>query len=73
MKCDAEGNVWVTGPGGIWVYAPDGRRIGNISVPEGVANFHWGNADWRTLFITATTSLYALDVKVGPRLEPFMR
>jgi len=73
MKCDAQGNVWVTGPGGIWVYAPDGRHIGNISVPEGVANFHWGTADWRTLFITATTSLYALDVKVGPHLEPFMR
>jgi gluconolactonase len=73
MKCDALGNVWVTGPGGIWVYAPDGRLLGKIAVPEGVANFHWGAKDWRTLFITATTSLYSLDVKIGPRIESFMR
>jgi gluconolactonase len=73
MKCDAEGNIWCTAPGGIWVFAPDGRHIGSVSVPELVANLHWGGEDWRTLFICATTSLYAVDVKVGPRNEPFMR
>ena len=36
-------------------------------------NLHWGGPDWRTLFVTASTSLYAVDVKVGPRNEPFMR
>jgi gluconolactonase len=72
MKCDARGNIWVTAPGGIWIYAPDGAPIGKISVPEVVANLHWGGPDWRTLFITASTSLYAIDVKVGPHREIFM-
>lgn len=73
MKCDAEGNVWVAAPGGIWVYDPKGTLIGKVDIPELVANLHWGGADWRTLFVTATTSLYAVDTRVGPRPEPFMR
>ena len=73
MKCDAEGNVWCTAPGGIWVYAPDGRHIGKVSIPELPANLHWGGEDWRTLYVCATTSVYAVDVRVGPRNEPFMR
>jgi gluconolactonase len=72
MKCDAQGNIWVTAPGGLWVYAPDGTLIGKVAVPEVVANLHWGGLDWRTLFITASTSLYAIDVKVGPHKEAFM-
>jgi gluconolactonase len=73
MKCDAQGNIWVTAPGGLWVYAPDGRHIGKVAVPELCANLHWGGPDWRTLYICATTSIYAIDVKVGPRTEQFMR
>jgi len=73
MKCDFHGNVWVTAPGGLWVYQPDGALLGRIAIPELAANFHWGGADWRTLFVCASTSLYALDVRVGPRNEPFMR
>ncbi len=73
MKCDAEGNVWCTAPGGLWVYAPDGRHIGKVSIPELPANFHWGGADWRTLYVCASTSVYAIPVRVGPRPEPFMR
>jgi gluconolactonase len=73
MKCDAEGNVWVTAPGGLWVYAPAGRLIGKVAVPELAGNLHWGGADWRTLYVCATTSVYAVEVKVGPRNEPFMR
>jgi gluconolactonase len=73
MKCDALGNVWCCAPGGLWVYAPDGRRLGEVSIPELPANFHWGGEDWRTLYVCATTSVYAIPVKVGPRPEPFMR
>ncbi|MFN3260631.1 MAG: isochorismatase family protein [Pikeienuella sp.] len=73
MKCDAEGNIWVTGPGGLWVFAPDGRHIGKVSIPEHPANLHWGGEEWRTLFVAASTSVYAVDVKIGPRNEPFMR
>jgi gluconolactonase len=72
MKCDALGNIWCTGPDGLWVFAPDGRLLGKVAVPEMVANMHWGEADWRTLFITASTSLYALETKVGPHKESFM-
>jgi gluconolactonase len=73
MKCDSTGNVWVTAPGGIWVYSRSGALLGKISVPEQVANLHWGKSDWRTLFICATHSLYALRTKIGPRIEPFMQ
>jgi gluconolactonase len=73
MKCDSSGNVWVTAPGGVWVYAPNGDLLGKVRVPELASNLHWGGADFRTLFITATHSVYAVTTKVGPRLEPFMR
>ena len=73
MKCDAEGNVWCCAPGGLWVFAPDGRHIGKVSIPELPANLHWGGVDWRTLYVCASTSVYALPVRVGPRPEPFMR
>jgi gluconolactonase len=72
MKCDEAGNVWVTAPGGLWVYAPDGRIIGKVRTPERVGNLHWGGPDWRTLFLAASSSLYALETKTGPRKEPFM-
>jgi gluconolactonase len=73
MKCDAEGNVWVCGPGGVWVYTIKGELIGKLRVPELVGNLTWGGPDWRTLFLTATHSLYAVETKVGPRLEPYMK
>ncbi len=73
MKCDANGNIWVTAPGGVWVYNPAGTLIGTVEVPEQVANLHWGGEDWRTLFMCASTSLYAVTTRVGPRDEPFMR
>ncbi len=73
MKCDASGNVWVTAPGGLWVYAPTGKLIGKVAIPELAANLHWGGDDWRTLYVCASTSVYAIPVKVGPRNEPFMR
>ena len=73
MKCDAEGNVWCCAPGGLWVYAPDGRHIGKVSIPELPANLAWGGPDWRTLYVCATTSVYAIPVRVGPRVEPYMR
>ncbi len=73
MKCDAQGNVWVTGPGGIRVYAPDGDLLGTVRIPELAANLAWGGPDFRTLYVTATHSVYAVETKVGPRNEPYMR
>jgi gluconolactonase len=78
MKCDERGNIWVTAPGGVWIYAPYGELIGKIRVPELVSNLAWGNSlsggtDWRTLYMTATHSVYAVETRVGPRVEPYMR
>ena len=73
MKCDSAGNIWVTAPGGVWVYNRSGALVGKVRVPELVANLHWGKSDWRTLFMCATHSLYAVRTKVGPRTEPYMR
>jgi gluconolactonase len=72
MKCDERGNVWVTAPGGLWVYAPSGDLIGKLRAPEQVANLAWGGPDFHTLFLTASQSLYRVETKVGPRREPFM-
>ena len=73
MKCDAEGNVWVTAPGGVWVYSPTGSLLGKVRVPELVSNLAWGGEDFHTLFMTATHSVYTVKTKVGPRTEPYMR
>lgn len=67
MKIDSEGNVYCTGPGGIHVYAPDATCLGVIQVPEVTANFTWGDDDLKTLYITASTSLYRTRVIVPGR------
>ena len=60
MKVDQQGNVYCTGPGGIWIMEPSGKCLGKILMPEQPANFGWGDADWRTLYITARGSIYRL-------------
>jgi gluconolactonase len=64
MKVDVEGRVWCTGPGGTWVFAPDGTRIGIIKTPEVPANLAFGGPDMKTVFLTAHTSVYTLRSKV---------
>jgi gluconolactonase len=63
MKVDQEGNVYVTGPGGIWIWDSGGHHLGTILLPEQPANLTWGDADLGTLYITATTSVYKLRTK----------
>ncbi len=65
MKADVHGNVYLTGPDGIWVFAPDGTHLGIILVPERSANLAWGGDDWNSLFITASTSVYRVECKVA--------
>jgi gluconolactonase len=60
MKVDVKGNLFVTGPQGIWVWDPDGNRLGTVVVPETPANLTWGDNDYQTLYITAATSVYKL-------------
>ena len=64
MKIDIEGNVYCTGPGGVWVIAPSGVVLGRILPPEVPANVAWGDADWQTLYITARTSVYRVRLKI---------
>lgn len=63
IKIDQAGNLYVTGPKGIWVWDPEGLHLGTIVLPEQAANLAWGDADYGTLFITATTSVYRLRTK----------
>ncbi|MBV9343115.1 MAG: SMP-30/gluconolactonase/LRE family protein, partial [Acidobacteria bacterium] len=60
MKVDVQGNLFVTGPNGIWVWSSDGAHLGTIVLPEQPANLTWGDADHHALYITATTSVYRL-------------
>ena len=60
MKVDEAGNLFVTGPKGIWVWDPQGHRLGTIVLPEQPANLAWGDSDYRTLYVTATHSIYRL-------------
>jgi gluconolactonase len=69
MKLDERGNVYVTGPDGVWIFAPDGEHLGVIEVPESTGNLNWGEDGWTSLFIPASTSVYRVRMKVaGNRL-----
>jgi gluconolactonase len=63
IKVDGKGNLFVTGPKGIWVWSSDGTHLGTIAMPEQPANLTWGGTDRSTLYITATTSVYKLQTR----------
>lgn len=65
MKFDSAGNLYTCGQGGVHVFAPDATCLGRILIPEQATNFIWGDGDYRSLYITATTSVYRLRVKVA--------
>jgi gluconolactonase len=65
MKIDVHGNVYLTGPGGIWIFDTSGQHLGVLQTPERAANLGWGGDDWSTLFITASTSVYSIQCKVA--------
>ena len=73
MKLDERGNVYVTGPKGVWIFAPDGEHLGVIEVPENVGNVNWGGDDWSTLYIPASTSVYRVQMKVAGNKLGYMR
>jgi len=59
MTVDLAGHIFATGPGGVWIFAPDGTHLGTIQLDEVVANAGWGD-DGRTLYMTASTGLYRI-------------
>jgi gluconolactonase len=71
MKVDVEGRVYCTGPGGTWVFAPSGEKLGLIKTPEVPANLCFGGPDLKTLFFTGRTSIYSMRVKVPGQPQPW--
>ncbi|MEO6910394.1 MAG: SMP-30/gluconolactonase/LRE family protein [Edaphobacter sp.] len=63
MKVDKKGNLYVTGPRGIWIWSPEGKHLGTIALPEQPANLTWGGPGYSTLYMTAGTSVYVLPTK----------
>ena len=64
MKVDIEGNLYTTGPGGVWILDPAGTTLGHLRFPEKTANLAWGDADYRSLYVCATSSVYRLQTLV---------
>ena len=69
MKIDRQGNLYCTGPGGIWIISPEAKHLGTIHFPEVPANLHWGDAEGQMLYVTARTSLYRIELAT-PGIRP---
>jgi gluconolactonase len=65
VKVDVRGNVYVSGPGGLWILSPAGEHLGTVVTPRHVHNFAWGGEDGRTLYLTARDRLYQLRLNVA--------
>ncbi len=69
IKVDQQGNLYVCGPGGIWILSPEGKYLGLIKGPEDPHNLAWGDDDGKTLYITALTGIYRIRVNI-PGIRP---
>lgn len=67
MKVDVNGNLFATGPGGVWIFSPEGRHLGTIKPDEVPANVAWGD-DGSTLYMTARTGLYRIRLSTSGRI-----
>ena len=65
LKVDRKGNVYSTGPGGLWIVSPEGKQLGLIKGPEDPHNMAWGDDDGKTLYITALTGIYRIKMNIG--------
>jgi gluconolactonase len=69
LKIDKEGNLFASAPGGIWIISPEAKLLGKIVTPERPANMAWGDADGKTLYMTAHSSLYKIRVNIGGKFS----
>jgi gluconolactonase len=65
MKVDVDGNVYVTGPGGIWILSPEAQHLGTIHLPEVPINLAFGDVDRKSLYVTAHSGLYRVRLKIA--------
>jgi gluconolactonase len=65
MKIDRLGNIYSAGPGGVWIFTPEGNPLATILMPEKVANLAWAGEDRKTLYIAASTSIYRVKLKIA--------
>lgn len=65
LKVDTRGNLYCTGPGGVWIFSPHGKHLGTIKAEQVPANCHWGDKDGRTLYMTARTGLFRIRLNVA--------
>lgn len=65
LKVDSKGNIYCTGPGGIWITSPEGKHLGTILEPHRPANLAFGGADGKTLFITSRPGLFQIELKIA--------
>jgi len=64
IKVDRRGNIYVSGPGGLWILSPEGKHVGTVRGPEHPHNMAWGDNDGRTLYLTAQTGLYRIRLNI---------
>ncbi len=64
MKVDQKGNLYLSGPGGLWIISPDGKHLGTIVGPEHPHNLAWGGEDHKTLYLAAQTGIYRITVNI---------
>jgi gluconolactonase len=69
IKVDREGNLYGSGPGGVWIFSPQAKHLGTLKLREKMANCNWGDADGKTLYITASSSVYRVRLKI-PGVRP---
>jgi gluconolactonase len=69
IRVDRKGNLYGSGPGGVWIISSEAKHLGTIKVPEMVSNVAWGDEDGKTLYITASTSVYRIKLNI-PGMKP---
>ncbi|MGH8727117.1 MAG: SMP-30/gluconolactonase/LRE family protein [Burkholderiales bacterium] len=69
VKVDIKGNVYVSGPGGLWLFSPEGKHLGAVFAPKHPHNMAWGDDDGKTLYLTAQSGLYKMRLNV-PGVRP---
>ncbi len=65
IKVDVEGNLYVSGPGGLWILSPQGKHLGTVIAPKHPHNLAWGDADGRTLYLAAQSGLYRMRLNIA--------